>query len=107
MFLQLFTPAFRVRLRHLAQIVEGRDARLLAAKLSPLPSAFGAIFALQLFPGYGYLTLALIICTILLLGAALAFVMSAPFIALLRFIAADPSEVVLWGRRKKGGRDES
>jgi len=107
MDLDLFTPAFRVRLRLLAQTATGRQARLLAAKLSPLLSAFAALFALQLFPGYGYITLALIVCVVLLLGAAVAFVVPAPFIMLLRFIAADPSHLVIWPRRKEGQGGES
>ncbi len=107
MLLQLFTPAFRVRLRHLARTVVGREARILAAKVSPLFSAFGAVFALQFFPDYSYVTLALVACTALVLGAAVAVVMPAPFIMLLRSIAADPCEVVLWEPRKESPRDES
>lgn len=107
MLLNLFTPAFRTRLRHLARTVAGREARVLAAKLSPLLSVFGAVFVLQFFPGYGYVTLAFVICTALLLGSAIAFAVPAPFIALLRFIAADPSKVVLWGKRSQGRRGGS
>lgn len=92
---------------HLARTAKGREARVLACKLSPLFSAFGVVFALQLFPGYGYLTLALLASVIVLLGAVIAFVVPAPFIGLLRVIAADFNKVVLWRGRREGRRDES
>ena len=92
---------------HLARTVEGREARILAAKLSPLFSTFAVVFALQLFPGYGYVTLALLAAAVLLLGAMVAFVVPTPFILVLRIIAADFNEVVLWRGRAAGRRDES
>jgi hypothetical protein len=107
MLLQLFTSSFRRRLVYLARTVKGREARLLAVKLSPLFSVFGVVFSLQLFPGYGYLTLAWLASVVLLLGAVVAFAVPAPFIMLLRFIAVDFNEVVLWRGRGGGRRDES
>lgn len=83
--------------------------------VAELGRELGAVFKCEplavlmriLIPGYGYLTLAFVICTALLLGAAVAFAVPAPFIALLRCIAADPSKVVLWGKRSQGRRGGS
>jgi hypothetical protein len=103
MWWQLFALAFRRRLSHLARTVDEREARILASKLSPLFSVFGVLFVLQLLPGHGYLALALVASSILLLGAVVAFAVPTPFILLLRIFAADPNKVVLW----RGRCDES
>jgi hypothetical protein len=107
MLLQLFTPAFRIKLTDLAHTVVGRAARILAARFSLLLSSFGIIFVQQLFPGYDYVTLGLISCAVLVVGAVVAFAVPTPFIMLLRIVATDPSDVVLWGERDKRQQDES
>ena len=107
MWWQLFTHEFRVKLRLLARNAAGREARVLAAKVSPLLSVFGGLFSLQFFPGYGYAIFASVVVAAIALGALAAYSVPWPFIMLLRFIAADPSDVVLWGKRKKGTRNES
>ena len=68
---------------------------------------FGALFALQYFPGYGYAVLAAVVASAMTLGALGAYSLPYPFIMLLRFIAADPGAVVLWGKRKGGRRHET
>lgn len=108
MWWQLFTPAFRARLRFLAANATGREARVLAAKISPLLSASVVLALLFLLPGYGYAALSLLVLGVAGAGAVLAYLVPLPFILLLRFVAADPKEVVLWARRRKqGSRDES
>lgn len=107
MWWQLFTHRFRVRLRVLARNAAGREARVLAAKVSPLLSVFGALFTLQYFPGYGYAIFASVVVAAVALGAIVAYSVPGPFIMLLRLIAADQNDFVLWGKHKKGTRNES
>jgi hypothetical protein len=106
MFWLIFTDKFRNRLRYMAQNSSGREARLLAAKFSLLPSAFAAVFALQCFPGYGYQVLDLVALVAVAIGAIAAYTMPSTFIKLLRFLVADPNQVILWRKSKRRSRDE-
>ena len=107
MWWHLFTPRFRVRLGVLARSAKGREARVLAAKVSPLLSSFAALVILRLLPGYGYIALAATFVGTLALGAVLAYCVPSPFILLLRVIAADFNKVVLWRKHGGGGRHGS
>ncbi len=101
MWWQLFTPAFRTRLRVLAGSATGREARVLAAKVSPLLSVFVMLALLVFLPGYGYGLLLTAAIGTFCVCAAIAYALPRPFILVLRAIAADPEKDVVWNRRSQ------
>jgi len=92
-------------LQYLAFNRTGRDARLLAVKVSPLLSALAVVLALQFLPNYSYPDLALVVLVVATVGALVAYTVPSPFIRLLRLVASDPGKVVLWRKEKKPRKD--
>lgn len=110
MLYDVFTPEFRKHLNLQVRSATGNEARLLAAKASPVLSLFVAIFLLQYFPNYSYPALGALICIPMGVGAALAYALPTPFLLILRLLTCDPKYVQVRmpfrGKVKLGGDEK-
>jgi len=103
MLLNLFTREFRKRLGERVRTASGREARVLAARVSPVLSAFVVVGVLGQFSFSSTLIVAGLVLLGIGVGAIAAYALPYPVLGLMRVLTVDFADVNVRLSPKKRG----